>query len=69
MNATEINWAKNTEWSGDTYGIRDWLKKAGAKWDAVRKVWTLEGGMLTRPEKVQAGRLTLQHNISVTEIG
>ena len=28
-----------TEWSGNTYMHRDYIRSLGGKWDAERKVW------------------------------
>lgn len=28
-----------TEWSGDTYPHRDYIRSLGGKWDAAKKAW------------------------------
>jgi len=43
--------SKRVDISGNTYPVREQLKALGAKWDAARKVWTVDE---TRAEEARA---------------
>lgn len=63
-----INFKLATVWTGNTYGIRNALKAAGAVWSDSQKTWTLPP-VLDRSERMQIEKLWLKtDNISVTEL-